>query len=466
MFGAGAVHWAPLMVAAGRAAPRGPGQFHPIMWVDIAIFLLTYAGLAFGHLPGLKTDRTGIAMLGAIAILLLGRMTFPQAMHSISFSTLALLFGLMMISSQLHLAGFYRGVIDHILRLDGRPWTTLITIVVVGAALSALFANDIVCLVFTPVLCIAMKRCGRDPIPYLIAMVTGSNIGSAATLIGNPQNMLIGQTAHIAFGRYTLIAAPLVIICLAIDVLAVALVYRKRIFAGNGNGANAPEQAAGRQGGKGRESTDSGGGGGDDSGQRVDRQSIFKTLVIMLALLVLFVIGRNFGLHRDVAALGAAGLLLLTRKHETQELIAHVNWKLALLLIGLFIVIGDLELHGLLQMGLAALKHMGIHISHPWPLTAVTVALSNVASNVPAVLLLIPGIQAHGGRAENSWMILAVVSTFAGNFCLLGSIANIIVAEQARAQKVKISFWEFSKVGIPVTIISAGLAGLYLSFVR
>ncbi len=414
-----------------------------IRWPDLVIFLATYVGLALGDIPGTRLDRSGIALLGAVAVLLLHRLSFPQAMKEVDYATLVLLVSLMVISAQLRLAGFYDWVVHRILEVAHNPQTLLAGVIIWAAILSALFANDVICLIFTPVLCVALRRAGRDPIPYLVALATASNIGSAATLIGNPQNMLIGQTAHLSFAAYSLAVLPLILVCLVLNFLAVGMIYRRRLFATPDPAASAPLPAV-------------------PAAAPAQWDLIYKTLAIMVVLLAAMLLGGVLHVARPIAAMAAAGLILISRKTHPRDLFALVDWPLILLFIGLFIVIGDARRHQLLEPAIRAVAHAGFSLQSHGPLAAVTLALSNVVSNVPAVLLLKPAIPVS---ATGTWYLLAVVSTFAGNLTLLGSIANLIVAERAAQCSVRMSFLEYLKVGVPLTLASTLLAVLYFHWV-
>jgi Na+/H+ antiporter NhaD/arsenite permease-like protein len=362
----------------------------------------------------------------------------------VDWTTLALLFSLMLLAASLRVSGFYTRVIELILAHAHKPWALLAGIVAASALLSALFANDIICLAFTPVLAVALQRAGKAPVPYLIALATSSNIGSAATIIGNPQNMLIGQSAHLSFGHFSLVVAPLVIVCLALNVLAVALIYRRELF-----GPQPPRKMEME---------------GAAALEPVRPWHIAKALLITAGLVGAFLFT---GVPREITALVAAGLVLISRTQDPRKLFALVDWDLILLFIGLFIVIGNVQQHGMLNSSLAAVQSH-VRLYDPLPFSVVTLVLSNIVSNVPAVLLLKPGLAVPAGTgdpATHGWYLLAVVSTFAGNLTLLGSIANLIVAEQARPHGVKLTFVEYLKVGLPLTAVVTGLAVVYFVWV-
>ncbi len=434
-----------MTVAAGATAALAAWAVHHEQWLDAVLFLSTYVGLALGGWPGTRLDRTSIATLGAVAVLVLHRMTFSEAMADINFPTLALLISMMIISAQLRLAGYYDWVVRRIVSTAKSPRVLLILIMLVSASLAALFANDVICLIFTPVLCVGLHRARRDPVPYLMALAVSANIGSAATIIGNPQNMLIGQAGNLSFGAFTLRVFPLAAFCLVLAYFAVAIIYRRRICSQTPALARIPEDHPAAK-------------------EAVTRWSmIHKTLFIMALLLVAMVAGPWIGLSRPIAALAAAGMVMISRKTRPRDLFALVDWNLILLFIGLFIVIGDAQRHSLLAPVMHAISRSGISLQSHTPLAVAALVLSNVVSNVPAVLLLKPVIPV---AATSTWYLLAVVSTFAGNFTLLGSIANLIVAEQAEAFSIRLAFSEYLKVGVPLTLLTTALAVAYFQFIH
>ena len=172
--------------------------------VILAIFAGTYLGIAMGRVPGLKLNRVGIALLGAIAMMIFGNVTTADVISYVNWPTIFLLFGFFVISAQLRLSGFYDWVAGGISARLGNPARFLFILMVVTGGLSAFLNHDIVCYVFTPIAGAALLRRQINPVPFLIALAISSNIGAAATLIGNPQNMMIGQVAHLDFGRYIL----------------------------------------------------------------------------------------------------------------------------------------------------------------------------------------------------------------------------------------------------------------------
>ena len=393
--------------------------------VILAIFVLTYLGVALGHFPGLALDRTGIAMLGAIAMVAAGVMSTHEAFHSVDMPTLLLLYALMVVSAQLRLGGFYGWAALHLNRFMDRPIWFLALLMAVSGGLSAVLTNDIICLTFTPIVTVALLRAGLNPIPFLLGLAMATNIGSAATIIGNPQNMLIGQTAHLNFGAFLCWCLPPAVIALIVAWGFLVWLYRERFHAPAGRVVT------------------------DESNGAVayDAHQSRKGLLAVAILIALFFTS----LPRELVAITVAGWLLCSRKMATSWILGLVDWHLLTLFCGLFVVIHGLELTGFPAQLPAWLLAHGWDVHHLPGLTLVTGVLSNLVSNVPAVMLL---TRLLPGASPETNYVLALASTFAGNMLVIGSIANLIVIEQAKKMGVTISFREHARAGIPVTLLS------------
>jgi Na+/H+ antiporter NhaD/arsenite permease-like protein len=397
--------------------------------VVLLVFALVYAGMILGGIPGLALDRTGVALLGAIALLAAGRMTPPQAVAAVDVPTLGLLFGLMVVSAQLRLGGFYGWVTRRVAGARLSPSGLLLSLVLVAGALSALLCNDIVCLAMAPVLAEACQRRRLDPMPFLLGLACASNVGSAATLIGNPQNMLVGQALGLSFAGYLGEALLPSLLGLVATWGVIAFLHRGRWErAGAVAAVDAPP---------------------------LDRWQASKGLVVLLALVAALLVAPW---PREVLALAAGGILLLSRRMASRRTLGLVDWQLILLFVGLFVVNGALERTGMAAGGLRGLERAGVDLHRPAWLFGTTVLLSNLVSNVPAVMLLLPAAD-H----PDAGPILAIASTFAGNLLLVGSIANLIVAEQAARLGIRIRWSDHARVGIPVTLATLAVAALWLA---
>ena len=401
------------------------------------IFAVTYAGIALGGIPGLALDRTGIALLGAIAMVATGALKTGEALKAIDASTILLLYSLMVLSGQLRLSGFYTEAAFRINRYIKRPGVFLGALMAVSAVLSALLANDIVCLAFTPVLCLSLMETGMDPVPFLLGLACASNIGSAATIIGNPQNMLIGQVARLHFGGFLLWCAPPSAVSLAAAYLVILLIFRgKWENKAAGTAVAVPVSK--------------------EQWPPFDRHQSVKGLAIACALLAMFFTP----VPRELSALIAAGVLLASRKMETQQVLGMVDWHLITLFCALFIIVAGISRYGMPQHAVLYLENHGVDLNRPYILSLATLVLSNILSNVPAVMLLLKHINL---AAAKHLYILALISTYAGNLITIGSIANLIIIEQAKSFGVRIGFREHARVGVPVTALSILIAFAWIA---
>ena len=424
------------------------------------IFGITYCGIAVGGVPGLTIDRTGIALLGAIAMVAAGVLPLQAAMGAIDAPTLLLLFGLMLVSAQLRLSGFYTRAAWSLGGLTAQPKKFLLLLMGVSGALSAVLVNDIVCLAFTPILTVAVLRARLNPMPYLIGLACSSNIGSAATLIGNPQNMLIGQVGKLNFGHFLMWCGVPSLLALAAAYGIVLWFYRgtlgsapaeeRRNERSTLNGEANPEATPQPDGLRASWRAD---------GAAAGEWQMWKGLLVAVAVMALFFTR----VPRELTALTAGGLLLCSRKMDVRRLLGLIDWSLIMLFCGLFVVIAGVETTGAPEQVLAWLAEHGASMADPYALTAVGAVLSNLVSNVPAVMLLVRFLD---GAPAESWYVLALASTFAGNLITIGSIANLIVIEQARGLGVSLTFREHARTGIPVTLASLGIVVVWLLVTR
>lgn len=394
----------------------------------LAVFGLVYLGMILGRLPGLALDRSGVALLGAIVLVAAGRLPMGQVGQAVDMPTLALLFGLMIVSAQFRLGGFYSWVVRRLAVLRHSPQVLLAQIVAVSGVLSSLLANDIVCLAMAPVLVELCARRGLNPVPYLLGLACAANVGSAATLIGNPQNMLIGQVLGLSFPGYLADALAPATAGLAVVWLVIAGSFRGRWS------ASTPVPAL--------------------DTPPFDLWQTLKGAAVLLGLVAAFLFSPW---PREVAALAGAGLLLCSRRMRTNRVLALVDWPLLVLFTGLFVVNYCLAQAGLLARMTGGLAGLGVDLAHPAWLFGACAVLSNLVSNVPAVMLLLPSATGPGGGA-----VLALSSTLAGNLFIVGSIANIIVVDQAARLGVRISWGQHARVGVPVTLITLALAAGWL----
>ncbi|WP_439621550.1 anion transporter [Gemmata sp.] len=407
-------------------------------WMTLFWFALTYLGLALGKLPWLRTDRVGVALVGAAGALACGLIAFDDAVRAIDFRTLALLLGMMIVVAFLRRAGFFARVAGVALGRVKSPRALLAVVMLLSGVLSAVLVNDVVCVAMTPLVLHLTRLLGLDPRPHLVGLAVASNLGSAAALTGNPQNMIIGGLSGISYLRFAAKLAPPAAMGLVVGYVVTLIAYRSVLDAPRAGASGATDRAP--------------------SGRR-HTALLVKSLVVTLAA-----VGAFFaGLPMAVVALAAAAVLLLDRVSPA-KIYPHVDWGLLLMFAGLFVVVRTFEVHVLSTVGV---EEWAARADPVWVLSGLSAVLSNVVSNVPAVLLFKPVVGAMPEAArETAWLALALSSTFAGNLTVLGSVANLIVVEQARKEGVAIGFWDYCRVGTPVTLITLVLGAAWLALVR
>jgi len=394
----------------------------------LLIFCFVYLGMILGEFPGLALDRTGIALLGAIACLATGRLGLEQAWRAVDVSTIALLLGLMVVSAQFRLGGFYTRLVRGIASANLAPGTLLALLVAVAGLLSALLANDVVCLAMAPVLVEGCTRRRLNPAPFLLGLACAANVGSAATLIGNPQNMLIGQQLSLSFSAYLVDAGVPSALGLVVVWWVIRFAYRGRWE------SDIPVP--------------------DLDLQPFDAWQTGKGAAVLLGLVALFLCTA---LPRDVAALAAAGLLFTSRRLASRRILALIDWPLLVLFASLFAVNHVLAASGALERMFGALRATGLDLGRTDALFGAAAVLSNLVSNVPAVMLLLPA-----STHPQAGPVLALSSTLAGNLIVVGSIANIIVIDQAARLGVRIGWREHARIGVPVTVLTLAIAAGWL----
>jgi Na+/H+ antiporter NhaD/arsenite permease-like protein len=394
----------------------------PLAWLTLLIVGCTIAGIAIGRWPLLRTNRTTVTLLGAALLLGSGAISLPQAYAALDLNTLLLIFSLMLLNSYLYLAGFFGVVAQRVVLIARSPHALLALVVLASGVLSALFLNDTVVLMLTPLVLDTTSALKRDPLPYLLGLATAANIGSTATITGNPQNIVIGSASGIPYTTFTVALAPVALIGLAICWVVIVLAYRTEFQT-----ARFAVPTVGRV--------------------RVLRPLLRKSAVVIPAMLALFFAGVPVPL----AAFLAASVMLATRRLRPERAFQTIDWSLLVFFAGLFVVTGSLEAQGwtkLLFDQLAPLARAGL------PLFALIAAgLSNLISNVPAVLLLQHLIGAFPDP-QRGWLMLAAASTLAGNLTLLGSVANLIMAELVARWGVRVTFGAYLRVGVPITILT------------
>lgn len=391
-------------------------------YITLLIVSVTLIGVAIGRYPVLRMNRATIVLVGSALLIFINAISFDQALSSIDLNTITLLFCMMIINVNLRICGFFDLITQKVIRIARTPSQLLILVIFSSGILSALFLNDTIVLVYTPLVLEITSLLGLNPIPYLIATACAANVGSAATIIGNPQNMLIGISSGISFLDFTLKLAPVALGALLFVWLVVSIVYRKQI--NNKKFFVEPEIKI-----------------------KLYFPLFYKSMIAALIMIILLLLDYPIPL----SALVASSILLVTRRLKPERVFREIDWSLLVFFSGLFVVTASIDtskigghlfslILPLLQSDLATFS-------------IISAVVSNIVSNVPAVLLFKPVVPLMQ-NANTLWLLLAVSTTFAGNLTLLGSVANLIVAESAKSRGVKLSFKEYLKAGIPVTVLT------------
>jgi len=395
----------------------------------VIIFSVTYLVLSIGRLPGFRVDRTGAAIIGAALMIATNSLSIRQAYEAVDYGTIVLLFGMMIVIANLRLSGFFTLASAWVVRHAHRPIVLLAAVVCVSGFFSAFFVNDTMCLVLTPIVLEITRHLRRNPVPYLLAVAMASNIGSVATITGNPQNMMVGSFSGIGYRAFAAALAPIAAAGLLALIAILYLVYRREF-------SRQPVLDVGPQ------------------PVNVDRVQMWKSLLISAGMITAFFAGWPIA----EVALCAGALLLISRRVGPDAVYREIDWPLLVMFVGLFIVVAGLERTALSGSLLSSAARFGLQRT---PVLAATAGiLSNIVSNVPAVLLLKPFI-VHLPNARHAWLALAMSATLAGNLTVLGSVANLIVVERARIA-ADISFWQYARVGVPVTLVTVAIGVLWL----
>jgi len=384
------------------------------------ILIATLLVFTVGKSPVFRVDRAGAAIIGASLIVGLHVLSFEQAVQAVDHRTIVVLFSMMVILANLKIAGFFEMVGGYLLGAVSSQHQLLLAIIFISGIFSALCINDIVCLLFTPIVLLICRRVQCNPLPHLLAVAMASNIGSAATLIGNPQNILISSLSGLNFMSYFIVAAPVALFGLLLSYVIIGYCYRKDL-----QDEFHPFSR--------------------DVNYTYHRYLIIKSLLTMAAVVIAFAAGLDIAI---AASLGAA-YLLITRRVNPNKIYTSVDFNLLVMFTGLFVIVGGVEHSGL--MGSIIEKLDFIDFGNYGVFTTLTIVLSNIVSNVPAILLLKFFLPSH--EPSLWWTRMALFTTLAGNLTITGSFANLIVVETAKHNGIEIKFWDYLKVGFPLTVI-------------
>ena len=394
------------------------------------IFLASYVVFALGKFPGLKIDRTGAAIIGAIAMVVFRVVPGDEALRAVDFSTIVLLFAMMLVVGGLELSGCFEWIAELVLR-HVKSGMLLPSVVLTCGLLSAFFVNDIVCLVMVPFVLTLTQKLRLPPLPFLLAVATSSNIGSVATITGNPQNMLIGSYSGIGYREFLFHLGPVAIAGLALDWLVLHWMFSGQLHRVEVQASAIPLPP-------------------------LDLSHLLKPMLVASGVVIAFLAG----VPPVLAASAGAAILLISRSGDPRKLYGEIDWGLLVFFVGLFIIVGGAENVGLVDRLLQFAERWNLH--HTAGFTIVTALFSNLVSNVPAVMLL-KSLVRNFADPHKAWLVLAMASTLAGNLTITGSVANIIVVETAKPD-VHISFWDYFRVGLPITVATILFGALWLAY--
>jgi len=412
------------------------------MDLTVLIFLLVYIAMGFGSLPGFKVDRTGAAIIGAMAMMTVGSITPPKAWMAIDYGTIGMLFGLMVVSASFVVSGFYAWTVKKVATLHVTPPALLAVLIVVGGVLSALLTNDVVIVAMTPLLVSITLARGLNPIPFLLAFCFAANNGSAGSLIGSPKNMIISQGLDLSFMGLLQSAGIPALLSLIVIWVVVSLLYRNRWYIAKDQLQAAQTSAMSAA----------------PADVKLDVWETAKAGVITFAIIFCFIFTD---ISKEIIALTAAGLLLINRSISSNDMLKLVDGNLLLLIMGLFVVNAALANTGIPSDILLNLHKHGIDLNNPIVLFLITGLLCIIVGNNPAIMLLVPYVT-HEGNADAVGAALALGSGFSSNFFVFGSLAGIIVVEQAKIYGVKISFMEFTRSGGITALVCMLLSSVWI----
>jgi Na+/H+ antiporter NhaD/arsenite permease-like protein len=362
-----------------------------------------------------------------------GILNLEEAWRSIHYETILLLFGMMIVVANLRVAGFFPWAARWFVRRAHGPQSLLAAVIVITAVLSAMFVNDTICIVMTPLVLEITGSLGRRPLPYLLAVAMASNVGSAATITGNPQNMMIGGFSGIPYATFFFTLAPVAVFGVVVTFVLLRWMHREE-FSATAR-VEVPEQPV-----------------------AVDRMLLIKSLTAALVMFAALFLGAPIA----VSAMVAGAALLITRRVHPEAIYAQIDWPLLVLFSGLFVVLAGVEKTSLdeeLFAWAATFRLEKLPV-----LSTASVLLSNLVSNVPSVMLFKPVIERLPNETE-AWLALSMSATLAGNLTLSGSMANLIVAERAR-EVHRITFWEYTRAGLPLTLLTVAAGTAWLLWLR
>ena len=392
-----------------------------------AVFLLTYVLISLRTVRRFPIERPAVAMLGGALMLLLGVLSPLEAVLAINLDVILLLIGMMVLVSGLEVCGFFDLVSSRIAARAKRQLSFLTWLMIATAALSALVLNDAIALLVTPVVIRSARSLKVNPVPYLVAVAIAANVGSVATEVGNPQNAYIAIRSGIPFLTFTVYLLPVTIVCLAIAIAGVRLAFRRDLAAPIAGEVAAPIVP-------------------------LQRRGLTLTFGVAVVVAAAFLASPHPDWLPLIALIGGSIVLFFLPFVSTvtaRSLIAKVDWSIILFFVGLFLLLAGVRASGLSAAIQGAFTSaLGGQAGGLAWLVGLSSLLSNLISNVPAVLLLAEVVPQGSTQL---WLALAASSTLAGNATILGAACNVIVVQVASREGVSVTMKDFVKAGLPVT---------------
>lgn len=403
------------------------------------VFALTYVLIASRRLSVLPIGRPAGAMVGALLMVVIGALSPSESYKAIDHDTILLLFSMMCLSTFLEQAGFFEWISTKILMMAKTPVRLLAAVSLLSGGLSAFLVNDTVCVFLTMVIITMCRKAKLPYAPYLLALATSANIGSSATLVGNPQNMIIGSLSKMEFAVFIRYAGLPAIIGLALNIILLWVYYHRQLPSVLVSDFSPPEYP-------------------------VRKRELIRAIIVTIGIAIGFFAGFHLGY---TALFGVTILIILDARDsgDVRRIFAGVDWTILLFFCCLFIVVAGLATTNII---VTTWKRCASYLNYTtisgvFLFTILMTIGSNLVSNVPMVLLAGPLLHQLGSE-QTGWVLLAFITTVAGNLTLIGSVANIIVIERAR-DHYQLGFWEYFKFGFVSTLVvlAAGVTVICLT---
>lgn len=420
------------------------------MTTVILIFLVTYVLIASE-----KVDKTIAAMLGATTVILMGGIGYEEALHAIDMNVIFLLAGMMIIVNILATTGLFEWLaVSLAKKAEGRSLPLLLLLLLLTAFLSSFLDNVTTVILIAPITILMTQILEVPTVPFLILEAIFSNIGGTATLVGDPPNVLIGSQTHLTFNDFLIHLCPVVLVVIAASLPWIVWIMRNSLHVSEAARARIldaePERAI------------------------IRPSRLVIALSIFFLVLAGFFAGHSFGIDPGLIAIAGAFLMTLCCGMKPHDVLIGVEWGTIFFFLGLFMLIGSLEHAGVFQ----ALGHLILSLTQGnllWTCLAIlwfSAICSAIVDNIPLVMAMIPLIRSivplflqeigldSASPEANLWVAdplywcLALGACLGGNGTLVGASANIVIAQIARKNKYKLSFWDFTRIGFPLMVLS------------